>query len=103
MDPLCNPESAWGLIKNQTVIKIGGIMLLLLILYFCYNAKNRIVQFGWVLIFIGGAGNLYERFANGCVKDYIKPVEWWPMFNVADAVIILGVLLIIFKQLKHLS
>ena len=40
---------------------------------------------------IGGAvGNLYDRLANGYVTDFIH-IAGWPVFNLADTFITLGV------------
>lgn len=97
--PICNPSSAWGIISNQALIEIVSIVLLLIILYLGYNAKSKLVRFGLFLIIIGGASNLYERFANNCVTDYIKVVSWWPNFNIADGLIATGIILVIVSSL----
>ena len=53
-------------------------------------------------ILLGGAiGNLYDRFAHGAVVDFIA---WhcgftWPVFNIADVAIDLGVGLIVLRYL----
>lgn len=101
MDSICNLSSAWGLVSNQAVIKLGGILLLLLILYMGYNAKSKLVRFGWFLIFFGGASNLFERFSKGCVSDYWKPFNWYPAFNVFDVMIVGGVILITIEQFRR--
>jgi signal peptidase II len=40
----------------------------------------------------GAAGNLVDRFRRGAVIDFID-LGWWPVFNVADAAIVGGVLI----------
>jgi signal peptidase II len=40
----------------------------------------------------GAASNLYDRVARGAVVDFID-LGWWPIFNVADVSITLGVLI----------
>ena len=46
---------------------------------------------------IGGAlGNLLDRLRDGAVTDFIKLPLGWPPFNLADASITLGVLLLLF-------
>ena len=59
---------------------------------------------GWLMnvavgLFIGGSlGNLIDRIAFGHVTDFIDIRLWgdfhWPAFNVADASIVLGVILL---------
>jgi signal peptidase II len=45
------------------------------------------------LILTGALGNLYDRFTLGYVVDFI---DWrvWPVFNVADACITVGAVLL---------
>jgi signal peptidase II len=101
MDIVCNAGSAWGLVSNQALIKLSAIALLLIIVYLGYNARTGLTRFGWVLLFIGGAGNLYERFTRGCIMDYWKPFDWWPAFNIADVIIVCGIILIVFSYLMR--
>lgn len=99
MEAICNSGSAWSLLENQSVIKIGSILLLLIILYLVYNAKTKMKRFGWILIFVGGSVNTWERFQHGCVTDYLKPLSWYPAFNLADVIIVMGVIIIILTNL----
>lgn len=53
-------------------------------------------------LLLGGAlGNLGDRLFRhlpghpGAVVDFIQAVSWWPVFNVADAAIVVGVILLI--------
>jgi signal peptidase II len=40
---------------------------------------------------MGGAGsNLYDRIRYGAVVNFVR-LGWWPVFNVADVAICLGV------------
>lgn len=54
------------------------------------------------LIFGSGASNIYDRFIHGGVVDYIYYHHWFEfaVFNLADMLIDLGVLLLIIKLLK---
>jgi signal peptidase II len=64
------------------------------------DSKVGAVALGLVL---GGAlGNLLDRvfrdgngFLGGAVIDFVDP-QWWPVFNVADAAVTIGGLLIVF-------
>ena len=46
------------------------------------------------LIMGGTLGNGYERLVNGTVTDFVN-VHFWPVFNVADSAISVGVVLLI--------
>lgn len=97
---ICNYSSAWGLIQGQTIIKIGGFLLLILILVVWYNTNNILIRLGLILIFIGGASNLWERFRIGCVRDYFKIFDWWPTFNLADILVFLGFIIVLVVLIK---
>jgi signal peptidase II len=48
---------------------------------------------------LGGAlGNLVDRVRLGYVVDFID-FHWWPVFNVADSCIVVGVLLLVLQSL----
>jgi signal peptidase II len=48
---------------------------------------------------LGGAGsNLYDQLRCGAVLDFID-LGWWPVFNLADVAITLGVILILWSLL----
>lgn len=63
--------------------------------------------FGWYLktkggekiallaIIFGGLSNLIDRLTHGGVIDYIM-VGWWPVFNIADTLIIVGILWLLY-------
>jgi signal peptidase II len=50
-------------------------------------------------LLLGGAiGNLADRLFRhhgGAVVDFIQAVSWWPVFNVADASIVVGVAILV--------
>lgn len=54
---------------------------------------------GWLLLLIGAYSNLYDRFVYGGVIDYLA--NWWTIFNLADVLIITGLMLIIFSKQKE--
>ena len=45
------------------------------------------------MILAGGIGNLIDRFRFGAVVDFIN-LGWWPIFNIADALLVCGVILL---------
>jgi signal peptidase II len=46
------------------------------------------------LILGGTAGNGYDRLLHGTVTDFIA-LHFWPVFNVADSAITVGVVLLL--------
>jgi signal peptidase II len=68
------------------------------------HATDRWMLVGLVLVLGGALGNLCDRFARspgflrGHVVDFVS-VGWWPLFNVADACITIGAVLIVVRTL----
>ena len=100
-----NDGAAWGILSNQTlIITLGTIVAFIVIYRYIYtfkeNTRNNIA-FGLV---IGGlAGNLMDRVFLGYVRDFFDFLIFkysFPVFNVADISIVLGVSLLIIAILK---
>lgn len=53
-------------------------------------------EWPWLLIFSGGLANLSERLFFGCITDYVA-LPFFPVFNIADIFLTLGVLGIIIR------
>jgi signal peptidase II len=89
-----NSGAAFGLGRGATpVILALGVVVLVLLLGFGRVAMAQ--TFGAVALglVIGGAvGNLADRLVRdngGAVIDFVD-LQWWPIFNVADAAITVG-------------
>ncbi len=79
-----------------TVVSILGIILLLVYFFVAYRRFPYLDT--WVnkvaisLIFSGTVGNLIDRLHLGHVTDFID-VGPWPVFNIADSSIVVGVII----------
>jgi len=66
------------------------------------RAGAALVQCGLALILGGAAGNALDRVLHGGVTDFLEVRLWkyiWPAFNVADSVITIGAVLVLFELL----
>jgi len=91
-----NRGVAFGFLpSHQTVVTILiGAALVFLLIYF---ARHTAVPAIWLPtgMLIGGAlGNIIDRSRHGSVTDFIKLPLGWPPFNIADAAITLGILIL---------
>jgi len=43
------------------------------------------------LIVVGGLSNVFERVVFGCIIDFVSVFSFFPVFNIADSMITLGV------------
>ncbi|MBZ9572277.1 signal peptidase II [Patescibacteria group bacterium] len=81
---------------------IGAVTLLLLFLFFrSWQKKDFLLITGFSLIILGGLSNLFDRIYFGYVIDWIK-VFFLPIsiFNIADLMIIGGIICLIFRLAK---
>jgi len=105
-----NPGAAWGFL-SQTASSfrlpffyiISALAVLLIVYYFHKLSSNAWAMMISLSLILGGAiGNLVDRIKNNFVVDFI---DWyyknnhWPTFNVADAAITAGVILMILAIL----
>lgn len=96
---------AWSMLDNKIPIIIGiSIVALALIYHFMYqfipNKRNNIA-FG--LVFGGMIGNLMDRWLFGYVRDFLdfKILGYdYPIFNIADIAIVVGIILLIYAVFK---
>jgi len=72
-----------------------GLALLLLLVYFAANTSKPWLWLPVGLLLGGALGNLADRAREGAVIDFIDPVGW-PAFNVADALIVVGVVALLY-------
>lgn len=77
------------------VIVLTSAALLLLTLYFAFNACRPWLWLPAGAIVGGALGNLADRAREGAVIDYVDPVLW-PAFNLADAAIVIGILALLY-------
>lgn len=92
-----NTGSAFGLFQDQTLIlTVASIVAIGVIIYY-YRTQTRrspITRFTIGLLLGGAFGNLIDRLVAGEVTDFID-VGWWPIFNLADSSIVVGMTLMI--------
>lgn len=100
-----NPGSAFGLFANQTFLLIVTSMATLLVILLFLHCLTETISLGVTLclaLILGGAvGNLIDRIRFGYVTDFISihllDLFHWPVFNIADACITVGVLALFFS------
>ena len=69
------------------LVAIAAVVFILLVVTKVYRI-GEVAALGLVL---GGAfGNLVDRLRGGAVTDFID-VGWWPIFNLADSSIVIGI------------
>jgi signal peptidase II len=77
-----------------------GVALLLLLAYFARHARQPLIWLPTGMLLGGALGNVLDRVRDGAVTDFVKLPLGWPPFNLADASITLGIL-ILFLLVEH--
>lgn len=102
-----NNGAAWGILSGKMTFFyiITIIVLIALIVFYIKEAKNNmLMQIAISLLFSGALGNFIDRVSSGEVVDFIDTVIFgydFPIFNIADASLTIGVVLLIIVLLKN--
>lgn len=92
-----NTGAAFSLLQNQTVFltAMSLIGLVAILLYFRFRPSDHPILRAALALQLGGAiGNLIDRVRYGEVTDFIR-FPHWPIFNVADSAISIGVVVVV--------
>ena len=90
---------------SRLFLSIVSITSTVILSYFIFISENKSInKYGLSMILAGSIGNGIDRVFNGYVIDFIK-IKFidFPVFNIADIVINIGALILIFNYLKHKS
>jgi signal peptidase II len=97
-----NTGSAFGLFRDQNfpliLVSLVGITILALI-YRGQRRHSNLLRLSLGLQVGGAAGNLLDRLRLGHVTDFLD-IGPWPIFNVADASIVTGLVLLAWILLR---
>jgi signal peptidase II len=110
-----NSGAAFSLGRGVTpIVEAIVVVLVVWLLVFSRRASRAASvpeAVGLGLLLGGAAGNLIDRVFrhhHGAVIDFIDAVrvgshDWWPVFNVADAAIVVGVIILILSFIRRSS
>ena len=94
-----NPGSAFGLFSSQgfarVMLSLVGIAAVVGMLWMLRKSRSdqRILHWALALVAGGAVGNLVDRIYFGVVTDFVLwhyKTKEWPVFNVADVVLVIG-------------
>lgn len=94
-----NPYGVWGISfpKWFPYEVVASIIIIVLILFLIFEKKTAFL-FPYALLFGGAIGNLADRVRLKAVIDFIdigiSEKLRWPVFNIADSCITIGIMLL---------
>ncbi len=101
-----NRGAAFGLLQDQTTffVLVGVIVVGVIAASYRYLPRSGFMLHLALGLQLGGAiGNLIDRIRQGYVVDFVDfgyHANWWPVFNVADSAIVVGVALLALNALS---
>lgn len=110
---MTNLGGAWGIFSSYPIVllilRIAIFSGMLVYVLFLNEIKKR--RFPFLLIITGACGNILDSFIYGAVIDIFHFTFWgysFPVFNIADSLIFLGVSSLVLQSLfekkkKHVS
>ena len=97
---------SFGLFSNllpSIFFVLIGILIIFIIFIMFLKTENNIEKWGLIIIIAGAISNIFDRFINGYVIDFIYlhfREFYWPAFNFADIYISIGLFIIIIELFK---
>lgn len=88
---------AWSIYIPQPWLSILNVILLICLPLFIsqyIDLRRKDAQLFLSLVVGGALGNLFDRVFRGFVIDFVS-IGWWPVFNLADALLTIGIFLIL--------
>jgi signal peptidase II len=104
-----NPGAAFSVLGDgsaRVVLTLVGIAAVVAIGWLLVRSRpdQRVLRWGLALVGAGAAGNLIDRIASGAVTDFVR-WRWhehrWPVFNVADAALLIGGALLVLDSVRR--
>ncbi len=98
-----NTGVAFGLFPEYgTIFMVIAVVVVVAIIFYYRHLPGEqwLVQVSLGLQLAGALGNLLDRLRHGHVIDFID-FKVWPVFNVADSSVFVGVVILAFLLLRH--
>ena len=90
---------------SRLFLSFISVISTIILSYFIFLSENKLInKFGLSFILAGSIGNGIDRILRGYVIDFIK-IKYidFPVFNIADVAINIGVLMLIINYFKNKS
>ena len=100
-----NTHGAFGLFGDSAALLIGMALIVLGVFWYAFRDAARhspIVRVAFGAIVGGAIGNIVDRIHYHFVVDFID-LRWWPVFNIADSCVSLGVVALVLVSLRSES
>lgn len=105
-----NEGAAFGILEGRQYIlsAVAAIMIIAMIFYLIKNKpSSKLLKISLAMVIGGAIGNLIDRLYYNYVVDFIslhyKDVYYFPNFNVADMLVVVGTILLSLYIIKDVK
>ncbi len=98
---ILNHGAAFGILRDQRIFFLAIVVILLVCLAYKYKEIAEgpsYLKLGTGLLLAGAVGNAIDRFVQDGVVDFFDFLIW-PIFNVADIGIVIGIFLVAYYMI----
>ena len=98
-----NPGAAWGMLADHrwVFMVFSVIAIVVIVIYLVRRDPPFTLFLSLSLILSGGIGNMIDRTFRGVVVDFIEFYLFpFPVFNVADCLVVVGAGLLVFWLIR---
>jgi len=96
---VCNKNIAWNISIAPGFFYFFWLIIFFFLVYYFLRSEKTSEKLALVFILSGAISNIIDRLVQGCVLDFID-LKIWPVFNLADIYITIGVAILIISQIK---
>jgi len=107
LEYLENRGAAFGIMQNKVMfLALVTFLIITGMTYYIikYKPKSKFLRISIAMIISGALGNLYDRLFYKYVVDFIlvhyKDIYYFPTFNIADSLVVVGTLILAISIVK---
>lgn len=97
-----NRGAAFGIFQNKGIyLSVITFFIVCAVIFYLvkFRPQSKLLRISLALIIGGAIGNLYDRIVYKYVVDFVlwhfKDVYYYPTFNVADMLVVVGTILLV--------
>jgi signal peptidase II len=96
--PVWNSGSAWSLPVHPYFSVVLGLICIAWLLWYSRKSKVESQKYIYILVMAWIFWNMIDRILYGAVRDFLWIGDWFPIFNLADVYMCVGLALVLWME-----